>query len=69
MNIEPNKMLQFTKSVYKINYVINGIIDTVYVFYGKNNAKEKEIDMIKKVLVEKSLNFKDSIKYIKQNNL
>ena len=49
MNIEPNKMLQFTKSVYKINYVINGTIDTVYVFYGKNNAKEKEIDMIKKV--------------------
>ena len=26
-------------------------------------------DMIKKVMSEKSLNFKDSIKYIKQNNL
>ena len=26
-------------------------------------------DMIKKVMTEKSLNFKDSIKYIKQNNL
>ena len=26
-------------------------------------------DMIKKVMAEKSLNFKDSIKYIKQNNL
>ena len=36
-------------AVFKVNHVINGEIDTIYVFYGKNIDSENEEELFKKI--------------------
>ena len=44
------KQSQLNK-IYKVNYIINGKIDTIYVFSGKNIITNKE-DLFKKIFNE-----------------
>jgi hypothetical protein len=41
--------------IYKVNYLVNDNIDTIYVFYGKKTAKEKDQDIIKKLFTEQEM--------------
>jgi hypothetical protein len=46
-------------SIYKVNYLINGVIDTTYVFYGKPVIKQDQSEILKKIFT------KDEIRNIK----
>jgi len=43
------------KSIYKINHIINGNIDTIYIFNGKKNKKAKQDDELNEYFNENDL--------------
>ena len=41
--------------IYKLNYVVNGIIQTIYVFYGKTVSSNKQKELFKEIFTNKEL--------------
>jgi len=35
--------------IYKVNYLVNGLVDTIFIFYKKLNEQEDEEDIYKKI--------------------
>jgi hypothetical protein len=55
-NIDTSKPLKETSldynPVYKVNYIKNGSIDTIYLFYGAKIESNKEDEIIKTIFTE-----------------
>ena len=49
--------------IYKVNHILNGTIDTIYVFYGNNKITENENDLFKKLFTN------EEIENINKNNI
>ena len=56
--------------VYKVNYLVNGSIDTIFVFYGQNIQNDNEEEIFKKIFTDdennKITNEKIKITFCKQ---
>ena len=65
-NSNTNTIINNTKynSIYKVNYLVNGIIDTIFVFFGKNIVQEDQ----KKLIIQKIFT-EQEIDNINQNNI
>ena len=65
-NSNTNTIINNTKynSIYKVNYLVNGIIDTIFVFFGKNIVQEDQ----KKLIIEKIFT-EQEIDNITQNDI
>jgi hypothetical protein len=44
---------------YKVNYLVNGMIDTVFVFYGKKIVPEDQMSIIQKIFTEEEITIID----------
>ena len=44
---------------YKVNYLVNGMIDTVFVFYGKKIVPEDQMTIIQKMFTEEEITIID----------
>ena len=42
--------------IYKVNYLVNGFIDTIFIFYGKKNEGENQEELFKKIFTENEIN-------------
>jgi hypothetical protein len=43
--------------IYKVNYLVNGLVDTIFIFYGnKNECKENDEEFLKKIFTESEIN-------------
>ena len=51
----PNKIGNTPTSIYKLNYVVNGIIKIIYVFYGKTVSSNKQNELFKEIFTNKEL--------------
>ena len=51
----PNKIGNTPTSIYKLNYLVNGIIQTIFVFYGKNVSSAKQKELFKEIFTNKEL--------------
>jgi hypothetical protein len=49
-----NKKIDYNP-IYKVNYLVNGSIDTTFIFYGKNKESEDEEDLFKKIFTPKEI--------------
>ena len=41
--------------IYKLNYVVDGIIQTIFVFYGKTISSNKQKELFKEIFTNKEL--------------
>ena len=41
--------------IYKVNYLVNGSIDTIFIFYGKNKEIEDEEELFKKIFTDSEI--------------
>ena len=44
---------------YKVNYLVNGMIDTIFVFYGKKIVPEDQMTIIQKMFTEEEITIID----------
>ena len=63
-----NKHLDYNP-IYKVNYLVNGSIDTIFIFYGnKNECKENDDEFFRTIFTDKEIDeiqfrkFKDESK-------
>ena len=38
--------------IYKVNHVINGSVDVIYIFNGKNNDNEDQEELFKRIFTD-----------------
>ena len=41
--------------IYKVNQLVDGVIDSVYVFYGKPIVKKNEKEIVKKIFTQQEI--------------
>jgi hypothetical protein len=51
------------KPIYKVNHVVNGSVDIIYVFNGKNNENEDQEELFKRIFTD------EENKKIKENKI
>jgi hypothetical protein len=42
--------------IYKVNYLVNDSVDTIFIFYGKKNEGENQEELFKKIFTENDIN-------------
>jgi hypothetical protein len=57
------QVIQDFNPIYKVNNLVNGKIDTIYVFYGKNNDTKNKTELLKKIFTA------DEIEEINSNKI